>query len=398
MKKPAPKVETVLPENRTLRFALTLAFVITGMVTGGILAQSYNRLLVVQPGWLKDHLAGAPPSAAGRVWAVIAFIVVGGLIGFLLSSFAYRGIQRARRELEEMTAREKAALFLGLVVSLILTLLITVNFRMPVWVTVIVAFLLCYLAIAATMSVKEQLRFYAPVMPAEPQEPEAPRQQPKILDTNVIIDGRILDICRTGFLEGAVLIPRFILDELQHIADAEDPLRRARGRRGLDILNQMRKDLGIKVTTYDPTGYPLPAEVDSKLVAIAQHLDAAIVTNDFNLNKVAELQGVTVLNVNELVSAVKPVLLPGENLTVLVIKEGNQPHQGVAYLDDGTMVVVENGQSHIGSQLEVEVASVLQTVAGKMIFATVKSDRGPQSDPQAGGASRGAAPPRSRRR
>ncbi len=225
-----------------------------------------------------------------------------------------------------------------------------------------------------------------------------PRQQPKILDTNVIIDGRILDICRTGFLEGAVLIPRFILDELQHIADAEDPLRRARGRRGLDILNQMRKDLGIKVTTYDPTGYPLPAEVDSKLVAVAQHLDAAIVTNDFNLNKVAELQGVTVLNVNELVSAVKPVLLPGENLIVLVVKEGNQPHQGVAYLDDGTMVVVENGQSYIGSQLEVEVASVLQTVAGKMIVATIKGDRGPQSDPHAGGASRGAAPPRSRGR
>lgn len=396
MSKAAP-AQPKLPENRTLRLALTVIFVLAGTVTGSILSQSYNSLLLEQPDWLKDYLAGGPPTRAARAWAVVAFLVVGGLIGFLLSSVAYRQVQNAQRALEEMSAREKAALFLGLVVGLILTFLLTVNFRMPGGVTVVVALLLCYLSIAATMSIKEQLRFYAPIAPAEAPEPEVPRQQPKLLDTNVIIDGRILDICRTGFVEGAIFIPRFILDELQHIADNEDPLKRARGRRGLDILNQMRKDLGMKVTTYDPDGYPLPSEVDSKLVTVAQHLDAAIITNDFNLNKVAELQGVTVLNVNELVSALKPVVLPGEDLKVLVIKEGNQPHQGVAYLDDGTMVVVENGRSQIGNQLEVQVASVLQTVAGKMIFATIKGENGAPAEPQTGSAPRQAAPQRPRR-
>jgi uncharacterized protein YacL len=222
-----------------------------------------------------------------------------------------------------------------------------------------------------------------------------PRQTPKLLDTNVIIDGRILDICRTGFVEGPILIPRFILDELQHIADSSDSLKRARGRRGLDILNQMRKELGMKVTTFDPEGIRLPQEVDSKLVAVAQHLGAAIITNDFNLNKVAELQGVTVLNVNELANALKPVVLPGEEMSVTVIREGKEPNQGVAYLDDGTMVVIENARRLIGERVDVVVASVWQTVAGKMIFATLK-DEGLNGELQP--PAQGSQPARQRRR
>ncbi|MGQ9807494.1 MAG: PIN/TRAM domain-containing protein [Armatimonadota bacterium] len=361
-------------ENRALRAILTVVFVIAGMVVGGIASSLYNSLLEDKPPWLENYLAGAPPSDASKAWAVLAFVVAAGLTGFLVSSVVYRQILAAQEALESMSAREKLALFLGLVFGLILTFLITASFRMPVSLTVVIALLLCYLSVAATMSIKEQLRFYYPGAPSEPVEPEVPRQSPKLLDTNVIIDGRILDICRTGFVEGPILIPRFILDELQHIADSSDSLKRARGRRGLDILNQMRKELGMKVTTFDPEGIRLPQEVDSKLVAVAQHLGAVIITNDFNLNKVAELQGVTVLNVNELANALKPVVLPGEEMSVTVIREGKEPNQGVAYLDDGTMVVIENAKRLIGERVDVIVASVWQTVAGKMIFATLKEE------------------------
>ncbi|MEI6913991.1 MAG: TRAM domain-containing protein [Armatimonadota bacterium] len=362
-------------ENRTLRGLLTLVFVVAGLVIGNICAQAYLTLILDPPGWLKPYQAGAEPTETMKLLAYIGFMVAGSLGGFLVSSAVYRWVMGTRAALETMTAREKGALFLGLVFGLFLTLLITVSFQMPTWLAIMVAFLLCYLSVAATMSIKEQLRFYYPGAPAPDAEPEAPRQQPKLLDTNVIIDGRVLDVCRTGFIEGPIFIPRFILDELQHIADSGDPLKRARGRRGLDILNQMRKELGMKVTTYDPEELSLPEQVDSKLVVTAQHLEASIVTNDFNLNKVAELQGVAVLNINELANALKPVVLPGEEMSVTIIREGKEANQGVAYLDDGTMVVIENARAHIGERVDVQVASVWQTVAGKMIFANLRDDQ-----------------------
>jgi len=199
-------------------------------------------------------------------------------------------------------------------------------------------------------------------------------EQCKILDTNVIIDGRVADICRTGFIEGLIYVPGFVLDELQHIADSADGLKRARGRRGLDILNQMRTEQKLMVRTYDNTDPHDRDEVDAKLVKLAKKLNGKLVTNDYNLNKVAELQGVTVLNINELANAVKPVVLPGEEMTVLIIKEGKEPNQGVAYLDDGTMIVVEGGRRRIGETLSVVTSSVLQTVAGKMIFANIRGE------------------------
>jgi uncharacterized protein YacL len=203
--------------------------------------------------------------------------------------------------------------------------------------------------------------------------PEAqPVQNYKLLDTNVIIDGRIADICQTGFLEGPIYVPGFVLDELQLIADSSDPLKRARGRRGLDILNGMQKELSLLVRSFDGPVANDHDQVDAKLVKLAKHLNGTIVTNDFNLNKVAELQGVPVLNVNELANALKPVVLPGEEMSVQIIKEGKEPQQGIAYLDDGTMVVVEGAKRHIGEKVTVVVASVLQTVAGKMIFAYLK--------------------------
>jgi len=196
--------------------------------------------------------------------------------------------------------------------------------------------------------------------------------KPKILDTSVIIDGRIADICKTGFIEGTLVIPSFVLEELRHIADSSDSLKRNRGRRGLDILNKMQKELDIDVEIYEGDFDDI-TEVDSKLVKLAQLLDASIITNDFNLNKVAEFQKVQVLNINELANAVKPVVLPGEEMVVQVIKDGKESGQGVAYLDDGTMIVVDGGKKHIGETIGVMVTSVLQTAAGRMIFAKPKS-------------------------
>jgi uncharacterized protein YacL len=192
--------------------------------------------------------------------------------------------------------------------------------------------------------------------------------KPKILDTSVIIDGRIADICKTGFIEGPIIIPEFILEELRHIADSSDGLKRNRGRRGLDILKIVQQELEIEVQIVD-TDFEDVNEVDIKLLKLALQIDGAVVTNDFNLNKVADLQGVQVLNINELANAVKPVVLPGEEMIATIVKEGKESNQGVAYLDDGTMIVVEGGKKYINNTKNVVVTSVLQTAAGRMIFA-----------------------------
>jgi uncharacterized protein YacL len=199
------------------------------------------------------------------------------------------------------------------------------------------------------------------------------KEQPeiRILDTSVIIDGRIADICETGFIEGTLTVPRFVLDELQYIADSGDSMKRSRGRRGLDILNRMQKSGGIHIEVIDQD-FPRIKGVDAKLVALAQAQKGKILTNDFNLNKVAELQGIKILNVNELANALKPVVLPGESMTVKIIKDGKEPGQGVAYLDDGTMIIVDHAQKYQGQVVEVNVTSVLQTTAGRMIFSEMK--------------------------
>lgn len=202
---------------------------------------------------------------------------------------------------------------------------------------------------------------------------QANEENLKILDTSVIIDGRIADVCETGFVEGVFILPQFILQELQHIADAADAMKRARGRRGLDILHKIQKMSRITVRIVDED-FPKIKEVDAKLVALAKVMNAKVVTNDFNLNKVAELQGVAVLNINELANSLKPVVLPGETMKVFVLKEGKEFNQGVAYLDDGTMVVVENARKIIGKNADVTVTSVLQTTAGRMIFSKLKDD------------------------
>jgi uncharacterized protein YacL len=237
-----------------------------------------------------------------------------------------------------------------------------------------------YFALAAVLGygglmlgVKKGEKLTLPTIARHLKGHEGDEKYRKILDTSVIIDGRIADICETGFLDGEFLVPQFILQELQHIADSPDAMKRARGRRGLDVLHRIQKmpQINVKIVERD---FPKIREVDSKLVALGKVLDAKVVTNDFNLNKVAELQGVSVLNINELSNAIKPVVLPGEIIRVFVIKEGKEQNQGVAYLEDGTMIVIDNGKRFIGKNVEVAVTSVLQTTAGRMIFTKTKEE------------------------
>lgn len=206
---------------------------------------------------------------------------------------------------------------------------------------------------------------------------KASRRDLKILDTSVIIDGRIADVAETGFLTGSLIIPQFILRELQQVADSPDSSKRQRGRRGLDMLNRLQNNSSLDIQIVE-TDFPSVREVDLKLIELGKQLDAVIVTNDFNLNKVSQLRGVSVLNINELANALKPVVLPGEAMRVFILKEGKEYNQGVAYLDDGTMVVVDNARRLIGKNADIAVTSVLQTTAGKMIFGRLweESDNG----------------------
>jgi uncharacterized protein YacL len=205
-----------------------------------------------------------------------------------------------------------------------------------------------------------------------------PSENAKILDTSVIIDGRIADIAETGFIEGAFIIPQFVLNELQHIADSSDSIKRTRGKRGLEVLHHLQKQAGVDVRIMD-RDYPAIKEVDSKLIELAKEVRGKIITNDSNLNKVAELQGIEVLNINELTNSLKPVVLPGEEINVKILKEGKEMGQGVAYLDDGTMIVVDNGRRQMGKTIDVTVTSVLQTPAGRMIFARLKEEANRES-------------------
>ncbi|WP_101847079.1 PIN/TRAM domain-containing protein [Halobacillus sp. Marseille-P3879] len=317
--------------------------------------------------------------------------VVGALILFLLTFWVVDYIVDFLRWVEDTLVRAPVAelLFgsLGLIVGLIIAYLVNnllqdidikvVSQILPIFIT----FLLGYFGFQVGFKRKDEfLNLFARKDKKMLEEDELsgaavdPSLIPKekILDTSVIIDGRIADICETHFLEGTIVIPHFVLEELQHIADSSDGLKRNRGRRGLDILNRLQKDLPVKVEIYDGD-FEDVHEVDSKLVKLAKVMDGIVVTNDFNLNKVCEFQNVQVLNINDLANAVKPVVLPGEEMTIQVIKDGKEQKQGIGYLDDGTMIVVEEGKDFIGKTIEVVVTSVLQTSAGRMIFARPKS-------------------------
>ncbi len=367
-------------ENQTALKVWRVLFVSGLLVLGGILGYQAGLLVV---SWISNPAStnsfvvasrDSLDSGSGRTTALAAFTLLGILLARLASTPAFRRLVQAGDRLKEMLPNEKVATFSGVLVGLLLTIMLRSAFPiMGTWITIVVGGTLVYLGIVATWSMKDEMRIFLPGAAALPADAkDTPPEMCKILDTNVIIDGRVADICRTGFIEGQIYVPGFVLDELQHIADSADGLKRARGRRGLDILNQMRTELDMKIRTYDNVDPNDRDEVDAKLVKLAKKLNGKIVTNDYNLNKVAELQGVPVLNINELANAVKPIVLPGEEMVVTIIKEGKEQNQGVAYLEDGTMIVVEGGRRRIGETLPVVTSSVLQTVAGKMIFANIR--------------------------
>lgn len=237
----------------------------------------------------------------------------------------------------------------------------------------VLVLILSYFSIIFTLRGRDEFNLIIPYVKFDRQDQ---KDALHILDTSVIIDGRILDVVHTRFVEGRFIVPRFVLKELQQVADSQDPLKRNRGRRGLDMLNKMKKTPNIAMRIHEED-FPDIGTVDEKLVKLAKVLGASILTNDYNLNKVAEFQGVQILNINELAGALRPVVLPGELMEVRLVKEGKEQNQAIGYLDDGTMVVVDNARRHLGATQRVNVTSVLQTTAGRMIFAKLESDKSP---------------------
>ena len=318
----------------------------------------------------------------GQIALLIVTPVIGAILGVLLVPTAQvvfeAELSSVERAIDRLSQAELVGGAIGLVTGLIVAFLVKsvlfefVAFAGPSGGYIAIALYLVLSVFAAFLGARVGAK-----QPVSLGRLAAPSTQPatggggdpKLLDTSVIIDGRVLDIVRSGFMEGPLLLPRFVLRELQMIADSSDALKRTRGRRGLDLLTQLQQTTPLEIVERD---YDDISEVDAKLVRLARERGARLVTNDYNLNRVAHVEGVLVLNVNELANALKPVLLPGEELRVAVIREGREAHQGVGYLDDGTMIVVENGRRLIGETIEVAVTSALQTNAGRMIFARPK--------------------------
>jgi uncharacterized protein YacL len=322
-----------------------------------------------------------PYSGAFLAAWVVAWIVVGFAILPYLTVVPALWLVR---QVEALSTAEFVAAVIGLLIGLLMGLLLGLplsNFDPPLgtWLPLGVSLLFGLGMLGLTVAKRADLLLAAQAIGlVRNQDPAASAGtrmgDPHIVvDTSAIIDGRIAEIVESGFIYGTLVIPRFVLDELQHIADSSDALRRNRGRRGLEILNRMQKEPGTPVEIVEDD-VPDVAEVDAKLVALAIGRSRVILTNDFNLNRVAELQGVRVMNINSLANAVKPAVLPGEELHVRVIQEGKEAGQGVGFLDDGTMIVIEGGARHIDRELDVSVTRVLQTVAGRMIFAQPRLD------------------------
>ncbi len=318
-----------------------------------------------------------------------ACALVGGLMFFILSPMIIKKFTELgnamERQLDNMPMHQVLTSTVGLITGLVIAVLVTQILQFVGASIVTTAFSgIVYVVLGYTglnIGRRRGKEMQLPLMDAPSQGKErrfgfmrntAPVSTSKILDTSVIIDGRVFDICKTGFLEGELVIPQFVLAELRHIADSSDALRRNRGRRGLDVLGRIQTELKIPVRI-EETDYEDVAEVDVKLLRLARQLNGIVVTNDYNLNKVAGVTGVKVLNINELANAVKPVVLPGEEMTVQIVREGKEPGQGVGYLDDGTMIVVDNARRHVGETIDVVVTTVLQTSAGRMIFARIKA-------------------------
>ncbi len=315
----------------------------------------------------------------------MGLVVLLGLIGFILGLFISPWIirvlafytQKTVEYLQSIPVQDiligAVGLITGLIIANLIGSLVAGFGYIGQSATIVLAVFLGYVGMVIAVKKREDLASMANCLPWVGRE-KTVRGEAKLLDTSAIIDGRIADLCRSGFLEGTLIIPGFVLDELQQVADSSDTLKRNRGRRGLDVVNHIRSSGDIQVQIYENTkGLEDVPDVDAKLVKLAKRLGVKIITTDFNLNKVAEIHGIGVLNVNELSNALKPVVLPGEEMDIQVIKDGKEAGQGVGYLDDGTMIVVDNGKKYIGQTIRVVVTSVLQTPAGRMVFARPKT-------------------------
>ncbi len=334
---------------------------------------------------LGEYLAG-PVREPLTNRTVIALALSGMALGLLVTPYVtLRPFRWLRQQIKQVPANVLFAATIGLIVALVISALLSFPLsllpgELGKWLPLATAVFISYIGVSImVMRQQDLLQVMSALLPQNVQLGRSATNGSNqiILDTSAIIDGRIADISQTGFVQGTLVLPRFVLDELRHIADSADTLRRNRGRRGLEMLNKLQKDAAIPIHISD-VDYEDSFEVDAKLIKLAKTLHAPIITNDFNLNRVAELQGVHALNINELANAVKSVVLPGEDMQVRVIQEGKEVGQGVAFLEDGTMVVVENGKRYVGGQqVPITVTRVLQTVAGRMIFAQLKAEQGP---------------------
>jgi uncharacterized protein YacL len=354
-------------QERGQMMSVDFIFRVFGMILFGVGGFYLGQVLL--------RAGGISPNEG--VAAIVVSLLVSGLVGFIVMPFLTTRPYRAMQQrIKQTPATDLVAAVTGLVLGLLIAVLLSFPLSflpspLREILPIIVAVVFGLLGMSTLISRRRDFaQLFSGRLSLRSTESAASLldERSVLLDTSVIIDGRIADISRTGFLSGTLLVPRFVLNELQHIADSSDALRRNRGRRGLDILNRMQKDTArpLRITDMDVDEV---RDVDDKLIALAKRLKCPVLTNDYNLNRVAEIQGVTVLNVNELANAVRLVFLPGESMSIEIIQEGKEVGQGVGYLDDGTMIVVEDGRRYIGATLNVTVTKVLQTAAGRMIFA-----------------------------
>ncbi|MBC8064691.1 MAG: TRAM domain-containing protein [Chlorobia bacterium] len=364
-----------------VRLIVILLFATLGAIPLGISAPTIMNQIFL---WVVPIVRGKVPepnegySGAGSFASVFPLIVLGGIAGAWVGSKVFDWLERTIERWDKMAGGDKVTLFIGLFVGVVISLPFLVLFQaigvsIAILPVLIVALTLGFVTVSiyALQSMDE-------ILPWSRNRGKTRRTGIKILDTNVIIDGRIYDVARAGFLEGQIYVPGFVLDELQYIADDHNGLRRQRGRRGLEVLKHMQAEFPMEVRVYDKYAADPNEPVDSRLVRLAKALGGDIITNDFNLNRVAALQDVKVLNLNDLALALRPNVLPQEALTLAIIREGNQPGQGIGYLEDGTMVVVENGRPAIGETAEVMVTQVIQTERGKLIFGEIRDEEGPE--------------------
>ncbi|MEB1807413.1 MAG: PIN/TRAM domain-containing protein [Bacillaceae bacterium] len=352
---------------------LQLFFIFVGGTLGFLFIPKLNFVFYAHeiPVWLISPYIGA-------VFGAVIFYVV----TFKITYYIVRAMKRIEESIIQAPASDVLLGTIGLILGLTVAYLIgiplnaidipVVSTVLPIFITVFLGYFGCQIGLKKRNELTNLLTITRNFGKDRKNEEDKVTKKSglklKILDTSVIMDGRIADVCQVGFLEGRLVIPKFVLEEIQYIADSSDPLKRNRGRRGLDILNKIQKELRIRVEINEDD-FPDIQEIDSKLVKLAKSISGVIVTNDFNFKKVCELQGVKVLNIDELAKSVIPFVLPGEKLKVQVLKDGKERHQGIAYLDDGTMIVIDGGYKHIGEYIDVIVTKALQTSAGRMIFA-----------------------------